>query len=104
MTKKNCIKPIAAIIGAALVGNLSAVNVVSAAENPFGASQIESDYMVVAGMDEKEGKCGDDMKKGEGKCGDDMKKGEGKCGDDMKKGEATEQDGKCGNGKCGGEK
>ncbi len=40
MTKKNCIKPVAAVIGAALVGSLSAVNVANAADNPFGASRL----------------------------------------------------------------
>ena len=90
MTKKNCIKPVAAVIGAALVGSLSAVNVASAAENPFGASQLESGYMVVASMDEKEGKCG------EGKCGEGKDKKEGKCGEGKDK-----KEGKCGEGKCG---
>ena len=47
----------------------------SAAENPFGMSNIESQQTHVAG---KEGKCG-----------------EGKCGDSKKK------EGKCGEGKCG---
>ena len=75
MTTKNCIKPVAAVIGAALVGNLSAVNVANAAENPFGASQLESGYMVLASSHEASEKQGTDgAKKMEGKCG------EGKCG------------------------
>ena len=109
MTKKNCIKPVAAAIGATLVGSLSAVNLASAAENPFGASQLESGYMVLASNHEKEGKCGEgkekeDGKCGEGKCGEgketkDGKCGEGKCGEGKEK-----KDGKCGEGKCGGKK
>ena len=107
MSSKNCIKPVAAVIGAALVGSLSAVNVASAAENPFGASQLESGYMVLAsshGASEKEGKCGGDKetkdgKCGEGKCGGDKEMEEGKCGGDKEM-----KDGKCGEGKCGGDK
>ena len=101
MTKKTNMKPIAAVVGAAIVGSLSAVSVANAAENPFGASQLESGYMLLASSHEgegkeKEGKCGDD-KGMEGKCGDDKGK-EGKCGDDKGK------EGKCGEGKCGGDK
>jgi uncharacterized low-complexity protein len=62
MSKKNCIKP-AAAIGATLVGSLSVIGLANADENPFGASQLESGYMVLASKDE-EGKCG------EGKCGE----------------------------------
>ena len=108
MTKKTTLKPVAAIVGATLVGALSAVNVAQAAENPFGATQLESGYMQLAGKDGEgkcgEGKCGGDKKEGEGKCGEgkcggDKDAGEGKCGGDKKDGE-----GKCGEGKCGGDK
>jgi uncharacterized low-complexity protein len=78
MSKKT-ITPAAAIVGAALVGTLSAVNVANAEQNPFGATQLDSGYMLLAGAE------------GEGKCG------EGKCG-----GEKGEGEGKCGEGKCGG--
>lgn len=81
MSKKMILKPVAAIVGATLVGSLSAINVAQAAENPFGATQLESGYMQLAGKD------------GEGKCG------EGKCGGDKAK-----KEGKCGEGKCGGAK
>jgi uncharacterized low-complexity protein len=108
MTKKNCIKPAVAVVGAALVGSLSAINVASANENPFGATQLESGYMMLASSEEAaekegaaEGKAEEEGKCGEGKCGDGKKKegkcGEGKCGD----GKKTEE-GKCGEGKCGG--
>jgi len=98
MSKNNCIKPIAAVIGATLVGSLSAVNVASAAENPFGASQLDGGYMMLAssheaGKEMKDGKCG------EGKCGGDKGMKEGKCGGDKEM-----KDGKCGEGKCGGDK
>jgi uncharacterized low-complexity protein len=88
MSKKT-ITPVAAVVGAALVGGLSLSGMANAAENPFGAAQLESGYMLLAGTD-AEGKCG------EGKCGN--KGGEGACGGD-KGGE-----GKCGEGKCGGDK
>jgi uncharacterized low-complexity protein len=86
MSKKNSIKPVAAAIGATLVGSLSVVGLANADENPFGASQFESGYMVLA-SNEEQGKCG------EGKCG------EGKS----EEGTATKE-GKCGEGKCGGDK
>jgi uncharacterized low-complexity protein len=91
MSKKSNLTPIAAIVGAALVGSLSAMNV-AAGENPFTASQLDSGYMQLASSHGgEEGKCG------EGKCGGE-KEGEGKCGGEK------EGEGKCGEGKCGGEK
>jgi uncharacterized low-complexity protein len=92
MSKKT-FTPIAAVVGAALVGGLSAANLANASENPFGASQLERGYMLLAGT---EGSCGEG-KCGEGKCGSD-KETEGKCGGDK------EGEGKCGEGKCGGDK
>ena len=74
MSKKDTLKPIAAAIGAALVGTLSA-GAANAAENPFGLQQLDSGYMQVA---EAEGKCGGE-KSAEGKCGGE-KSAEGKCG------------------------
>ena len=110
MTKKNCIKPVAAVVGAALAGSLSAVNLANATENPFGATQLQSGYMVVASSKEGgEGKCGGETKEGEskemkeGKCGEGKEMKEGKCGSEMKEGEGKEmKEGKCGEGKCGG--
>ena len=92
MSKKN-ITPIAAVVGAALVGGLSTANLANAADNPFSATQLESGYMLLAGTEGKcgEGKCGEG-KCGEGKCGSD-KETEGKCGGDKE-----------GEGKCGGDK
>ena len=122
MSNKTNLKPVAAIVGAALVGSLSAMNV-AAGENPFGATQLDSGYMQLAGKEmegkcggdkgmegkcggdkETEGKCGGDKEKkegkcGEGKCGGDKEKKEGKCGGDKEK-----KEGKCGEGKCGGDK
>lgn len=97
---KKTITPAAAIVGAALVGSLSAVNIASAADNPFAVKSLDSGYMQLAeaGSDKGtgEGKCG------EGKCGSKTE-GEGKCGS------KTEGEGKCGSktggeGKCGGSK
>jgi uncharacterized low-complexity protein len=89
MSKKT-MTPAAAVIGAALVGSLSATNIAHAEENPFGAEQLAGGYLMLAG----EGSCGEG-KCGEGKCGskDD---GEGKCGN------KDDGEGKCGEGKCGG--
>ena len=104
MSKKTHIKPVATAIGVALAGALG-TNVASAAENPFGLSEIGSGYMQVAQAEGKcgEGKCGGDKAKAEteGKCGGDKAESEGKCGGDKDK--ATTE-GKCGEGKCGGQK
>lgn len=80
---KHTMTPAAAVIGAALVGSLSATNL-AAADNPFGAEQLEGGYLMLA-----EGSCG------EGKCGS-KEDGEGKCGN------KDDGEGKCGEGKCGG--
>ena len=82
MSKKT-ITPIAAVVGAALVGGLSAADLANASDNPFGATQLERGYLLLAGT---EGSCGEG-KCGEGKCGSDKetggdKEGEGKCGGD----------------------
>lgn len=113
MAKITKLNPLAATIGAAFMASaLSAP--VTAAENPFAATDLGQGYQLAekgmegsCGEDKKgegkcgEGKCGAD-KKGEGKCGEGKcgadKKGEGSCGED-KKGE-----GKCGEGKCGADK
>ena len=91
---KNTMTPAAAVIGAALVGSLSATNLAHAADNPFGAEQLEGGYLMLAEGSCGEGKCGskDD---GEGKCGN-KDDGEGKCGN------KDDGEGKCGEGKCGG--
>ncbi|MEA3275450.1 MAG: low-complexity protein, partial [Pseudomonadota bacterium] len=89
MSKNTCIKPVAAVVGAALVGSLSAFNLASAAENPFGTTQLESGYMQLA---EAEGKCG------EGKCGGDKAAKEGKCGEGKCGGDKGAKEGKCGEG------
>ena len=93
MSEKNCIKPVAAVIGAALAGSLSAVNLASAAENPFAATQLQSGYMMLAEshVAAGEAEAQTEAKEKEGKCG------EGKCGGDKEK-----KEGKCGEGKCGG--
>jgi len=83
MSKKT-ITPIAAVVGAALVGGLSAANLANASDNPFGATQLERGYLLLAGT---EGSCG------EGKCGD------GKCGSDKETGGDKEGEGKCGSDK-----
>jgi hypothetical protein len=97
MSKKSELKSIAAVLGTTFAVSLAVSPIANAAENPFGATQFQTGYMVAG----EEGKCGGD-KGAEGKCGGD-KDAEGKCGGD--KG----AEGKCGGekgaeGKCGGEK
>ncbi|TVQ87509.1 MAG: low-complexity protein [Chromatiaceae bacterium] len=77
---KHSITPVTAIVGAALVGSLSASDLAQAATDPFLITPLESGYVHLAGA---EGQCG------EGKCG------EGTCGKE-------DGEGKCGEGKCGG--
>jgi uncharacterized low-complexity protein len=104
---KTTIKPVAAAVGFALVGSLAVANLASAADNPFGASQLNQGYLQVAEAEKAkgEGKCGgatmtpEAKKAAEGKCG------EGKCGAAGKAAaEKKAGEGKCGEGKCGGEK
>jgi len=108
-------KPVALVIGAALITSLATAGAAHASS--FAVNALGTGYMLAAGDtvgDEKakegkcgEGKCGTDKKAegkcGEGKCGADKttegKCGEGKCGGDKKMAE-----GKCGEGKCGGDK
>lgn len=71
-----------------------------AADNPFGFSDLSSGYRIATGEGEKAG--------GEGNCGGKMKAEDegGYDSKDSKKEQAQEgkqeQEGKCGEGKCGG--
>lgn len=92
---KKAIKPVSLAAGFALAGSLAGVSVAQADANPFGMTALSSGYMAMTSHGE--GGCGakkDKDKEGEGKCG------EGKCGGDKDK----EGEGKCGEGKCGGDK
>jgi len=73
MSKKN-ITPVAAVVGAALVGSLSAIDLASADENLFASTAVDTGWMQVAGS---EGSCGSEGKCGEGKCGSEGEEGEG---------------------------
>ncbi|MFO7602836.1 MAG: hypothetical protein R6X06_03365 [Gammaproteobacteria bacterium] len=113
MSKKQTLKPIAAVMGTAFAASMAMSNVASADTNPFAMNELSSGYMQVADkhMEGKcgEGKCGSKQQKkdmegkcGEGKCGGqkEMNKNmEGKCG-----GKKAAQEGKCGEGKCGAKK
>ena len=139
MTQKTSMKPLAFALGAAFATTLSSATIANAADNPFAMTEISGGYMVAAAAEGKcgEGKCGmksmdtdddgsvtkeefmqghevmfgrldangdgvidaDEQSAGmkmmkEGKCG------EGKCGGEKK----TATEGKCGEGKCGGSK
>ncbi len=110
---KKLIKPASLALGTALVTSLAAGQL-SASEttNPFTLTELSGGYMQLADASSadktvQEGKCGNKKPEQEGKCG------EGKCGNknDMKKnmegkcgGKKAEQEGKCGEGKCGSTK
>ena len=115
--KNSTKKPLVAAIGAAFVTSMAFAPAASAATNPFGATELETGYMVLAEGKCGEGKCGAkdgkkaDGKCGEGKCGGDKAKeakcGEGKCGADKAAEKAKEAkcgEGKCAEGKCSGKK
>lgn len=112
MSKKT-IKPVSIAVGTALVTSLAASNLAAGTTaNPFAMNELSGGYMQLAygdsaGKAGQEGKCGGKKTTQEGKCG------EGKCGgkSEMKQnmegkcgGKKAEQEGKCGEGKCGGSK
>ena len=110
---KTTIKPVAAAVGFALAGSLTVANLASAADNPFGASQLSGGYLQVAEADKakSEGKCGGATMSTEAKKAAEGKCGEGKCGAAGKA--ATEKkaadapagaEKKAGEGKCGSAK
>ncbi len=84
---KKIITPAAAIVGAALAGSLTAINVASAADNPFAAKPLSSGYMQLAEDDtsgekqEAEGKGDEGKENGEGTSAEGKEKMEGKCGE-----------------------
>ncbi len=93
--KNSTKKPLVAALGAAFVTSMAFAPAVSAEVSPFGATELETGYMVLA-----EGKCGGADKAAakakEGKCG------KGKCGADKAAAKAEKaKEGKCGEGKCG---
>lgn len=95
MKRSKVVKPVALAVGAALAGTFAVTGVASAdtGASPFAMTTLSAGYMLGAG----EGTCGGDKDKdkdAEGKCG------EGKCGGDKDK----DAEGKCGEGKCGGDK
>ena len=101
------IKPLTLSIGAALLGSIAFT---ATADNPFAVQKLNGGYSHVSGDEKakegscggekaKEGSCGGDKAK-EGSCGGDKAK-EGSCGGDKEK--AKGKEGKCGEGKCGGQ-
>jgi uncharacterized low-complexity protein len=104
MSKKSAVKPLSVAVGAAFITSLAGASVATAAENPFGMTELSSGYMVA---DSHEGKCGGEKKEAEGKCGGEKKEAEGKCGGEKMEaegkcgGEKKKTEGKCGEGKCG---
>ena len=111
MSKKQVVKPIALAVGIALAGSFAAVEAAQAdtGASPFAMTTLSVAYMRGAGEgscggdkggDEAEGSCGGD-KEAEGSCGGD-KDAEGSCGGDKAESEDKGEEGKCGEGKCGG--
>jgi len=88
------IKPLAGILGAALLTGTVSTHLNAGTLNPFVADELQSGYNL-ANFDkhEGEGKCG------EGKCGGGKADAEGSCGEAK-----ADAEGKCGEGKCGGAK
>ncbi len=110
---RKLIKSSSLALGTALVTSLAAGQLsASEATNPFTLKELSGGYMQLADASNadktvQEGKCGNKKPEQEGKCG------EGKCGNkiEMKKnmegkcgGKKAEQEGKCGEGKCGSTK
>lgn len=98
MSNKRVTKPLAIALGAAFATSLTGASIASAAENPFGMTELSSGYMLA---DSLEGKCGEGKTKAEGKDGEGMnesaeKMKEGKCGEGKKKDAEKAQEGKCG--------
>jgi uncharacterized low-complexity protein len=97
--------------GAAVAASFALGSVAHAADNPFAMQKLEGGYQLAQADKKAEGKCGGSKGK-DGACGgakaDDKKKdgkcGEGKCGGDKKAADDKKKDGKCGEGKCGGAK
>ncbi len=129
---KQVTKPIALAVGIALAGSFAAVEAAQAdtGASPFAMTTLSVAYMRGEGEgscggdkggDEAEGSCGGDKdaegncggdkdKDAEGSCGGDKdaegscggdKDAEGSCGGD-KEAEEKGEEGKCGEGKCGG--
>ncbi|MDP1549989.1 MAG: hypothetical protein U1D41_07110 [Nitrosomonas sp.] len=112
MSKKS-MKPISLALGTALVTSLAASNLSADTRvNPFAMNELSGGYMQLADASSanksgQEGKSDGKKTENEGKCG------EGKCGGkkEMKQnmegkcgGKKAEQEGKCGEGKCGSKK
>jgi uncharacterized low-complexity protein len=146
MSNKTVIKPLVVALSTAFIGSIAGTSVANADVNPFGMTQLSSGYMVADSHEMKcgEGKCGGSKGKKEGKCGEgkcgmssmdadgdgkvtkdefmaghekkfaakdknsdgvlDAKEMEGKCGEGKCGGDKTKKEGKCGEGKCGGSK
>ncbi len=132
MSNNQVLKPIALAVGIALAGSFTAVEAAQAdtGASPFAMTTLSVAYMRGEGEgscggdkggDEAEGSCGGDKdaegncggdkdKDAEGSCGGDKdaegscggdKDAEGSCGGD-KEAEEKGEEGKCGEGKCGG--
>jgi uncharacterized low-complexity protein len=104
MSKKS-IKPVAGAVGAAIAGTMMLAGAASAADNPFGMTELNHGYMQIASA--ADGKCGAKKVEEEAKCGASKQAApapaEGKCG--AKEAPVKKKvDGKCGTAKCGANK
>jgi uncharacterized low-complexity protein len=118
MSEKRVAKPVALAVGIALAGSFAAVEAAQAdtGVSPFAMNTLSVAYMRGEGEgacggdkggDEAEGSCGGDKggDEAEGSCGGDKgdKGEEGSCGGDKGEAEDKGEEGKCGEGKCGGD-
>ena len=90
MSKQSIRKPLALVLGAAVVSTMGVAGIANAdeGEDLFAMEELMTGQLAAGGHEE--GGCGDDKDKdGEGD-------GEGSCGDDK------DGEGSCGEGKCGG--
>jgi uncharacterized low-complexity protein len=94
-------------LGTVFVASMAASSVAGAAQSPFAMASLDKGYMVAAADMAKDGKMDSktdsktDAKMKDGKCG------EGKCGGNKTKDgkmDTKMKDGKCGEGKCGATK
>lgn len=111
--KNSTKKPLVAALGAAFVTSMAFAPAASADTNPFGATELETGYMVLAEAKCGEGKCGAEKaaeKAKEAKCAEG-KCSEGKCATEEAPEKAVEKapeakcaEGKCSEGSCGTKK
>jgi uncharacterized low-complexity protein len=96
MSKKSIFFPLSVAVGTVLTAGVLTSEVINAESNPFSYSDLSSGYRVAAREGEKIGsreECGSEKARDEEKCKDRKEQSQGS---------KEAQEGKCGEGKCGG--